>query len=64
MDDFAIKHVNRREVSRVNSLKTRSHIGAITEDVIDYIKPTTCKKTDMFIIHTGANDISNKVNKF
>ena len=45
MDDFAIKHVNRREVSRFNSLKTRSHIGAITEDVNDYIKPTEVTAT-------------------
>ena len=41
---FCKKHVNGREVSRVNLVKTRYHLGATTEDFIDFIKPTTRKK--------------------
>ena len=57
-----IKHVNGREVSRDDSFKIRCHPGATTDDIIDYVRPTTSKRTDMIIIHTGTNDIQNKVN--
>ena len=56
-----IKHVNGREASRDDSVKIRCHLGATT-DYIDYVRPTALKKTDMIIIHTGTNDIQNKVN--
>ena len=56
-----IKHVNGREVSRVNSVKIRCHPGATTDDIIDYVRPTAGKKPDMIIIHTDTNDIQNKV---
>ena len=57
-----IKHVNGREVSRNNSLKIRCHLGANTDDIIDYLRPTARTKPDTIIIHTGTNDIQNKVN--
>ena len=57
-----IKHVNGREVSRDNSVKIRCLLGATTDDIIDYVRPTARKKPDMIIIHTGTNDIQNKVN--
>ena len=57
-----IKHVNGRDVSRDNSLIIRCHPGATTDDIIDYVCPTARKKPDMIIIHTGTNDIENKVN--
>ena len=60
--DSMIKHVNGREVSRDNSVKIRCHPGATTDDIIDYVRPTVRKKPDMIIIHTGTNDIQNKVN--
>ena len=60
--DSMIKHVNGREVSRDNSVKIRCHPGATTDDIIDYVRPTARKKPDMIIIHTGTNDIQNKVN--
>ena len=60
--DSMIKHVNGREVSRDNSVKIRCHPGATTDDIIDYVRPTFRKKPDMIIIHTGTNDIQNKVN--
>ena len=57
-----IKNVNRREVSRDDPVKIRCHLGATTDDIIDYVRPTARKKSDMIIIHTGTNDIQNKVN--
>ena len=60
--DSMIKHVNGREVSRDYSAKIRCHPGATTDDNIDYVRPTARKKPDMIIIHTGTNDIQNKVN--
>ena len=60
--DSMIKHVNGREVSRDNSVKIRCHPGATTDDIIDYVRPTVRKKPDMIIIHTGTNDIQNKIN--
>ena len=59
--DSMIKHVNGREVSRDNSVKIRCHLGATTDDIINYVRPTPRKKLDMIIIHTGTNDIQNKV---
>ena len=60
--DSMIKHVNGREVSRDDSVKIRCHPGATTDDIIDYVRPAARKKPDMIIIHTGTNDIQNKVN--
>ena len=60
--DSIIKHVNGREVSRNNIVKVRSHPGATTEDLIDYVKPSVRKKPKMVILHTGTNDITNNIN--
>ena len=50
------------EVYRDNSVKIRYHPGVTTDDIIDYVRPTARKKPDTIIIHTGTNDIQNKVN--
>ena len=60
--DSMIKHVNGREVSRDNSVKIRCHPGTTTDDIMEYVRPTACKKPDMTTIHTSTNDIQNKVN--
>ena len=52
------RHVDGHEVSRNDSVKIRCHPSFTTDD----IRPTTRKKPDMIIIHTGTNDIQNKVN--
>ena len=62
MTDSMIKHVNGREVSRDHSVKIRCHPGTTTDDIIDYVRPSARKKPGMIIIHTGTNDIQNKVN--
>ena len=60
--DSMIKHVNGGEVSTNDSVKIGCHLGATTDEIIDYVRPTALKKTDMIIIHTGTNDIQNIVN--
>ena len=57
-----IKYVNGREISRSSSVKVRNHLGATTEDVIDYVRPTARKKPKMMVIHSGTNDLTYKVN--
>ena len=56
-----IKHVNGREVSRGNSVKIRCHLGATTDDIIDYVRPTARKRPDMIIIHTGTTVMTFKI---
>ena len=57
-----IKHVHGSEVSRDNSVKIRCLLGATTDDIIDYVRPTARKKPDMIIIHIATNDIENEIN--
>ena len=47
---FHDKHVNGHEFSRDDSVKIRSHPGATTDDIIDCVRTTACKKPDMIII--------------
>ena len=60
--DSMIKYVNGREVSRNDSVKVRSHPGATTDDVIDYVQPTVRKKPNLIIVHSETSDIQNNVN--
>ena len=60
--DSMIKYMNGREISRSSLVKIRSHLGATSEDLIDYVRPTARKNPKMMVIHSGTNDITNKVN--
>ena len=60
--DLIIKYVNGWDVSRNDSVKVRSHLGATKDDHIDYVRPTVRKKANLIIIHSGTNDIQNNVN--
>ena len=44
-----------------NIAKVSIQSGAITEDMLDYIKLLVSKKSDTVIIHTGINDMTNGV---
>ena len=54
--------MNGREISRSSSVKIRSHPGATTEDLIDYVRPTARKKPKMMVNHSSTNDLTYKVN--
>ena len=60
--DSIIEYMNGWGISRSSSVKIRSHPGATTEDIIDYIRPTAQKIPKMMVICSGTNDITNKVN--
>ena len=43
--------------------KVRSHPGATTEDLTDYVKPMAHKKkTKMLVVHAGKKDLPNGMN--
>ena len=60
--DSMIEYMNGWGISRSSSVKIRSHPGATTEDIIDYIRPAAQKTPKMMVIRSGTNDITNKVN--
>ena len=43
-------------------MQVKTHPGATTNDIIDYIKPTIRQKPDIVIIHSGTNDLTKDVN--
>ena len=45
-------------------VKVKNHSGATAEDICDFIKPEVRKKTDIIIVHAGANDITNSTRSF
>ena len=51
-----------KHVSGYMNVKVKSHPGATTEDLIDYVKPIARKKPKMLVIYTGTNDLSNEMN--
>ena len=60
--DSIIEYMNGWGISQSSSVKIRSHPGATTEDIIDYIRPTAQKNPKMMVICSGTSDITNKVN--
>ena len=57
-----MKHINGCNVSDSMNVKVRSHPGATTKDLVDYVKPIARKKPKMLIIHTGTNDLPDDMN--
>lgn len=57
-----ITYMNSREISQSSVVKMRSHLGAITDDFIYYVRPTARIKPKILVIHTGISDLGNKVN--
>ena len=62
-----MKYISFRDISR--SVKIRSHPGATFENLTDNVRPTARKKTQKtknkkktMVIHSGTNEITNKVN--
>ena len=63
--DSIVRNVPSRSLNQ--SLKeyfsvVKSFPGATTQDMKDYIKPTTLRKRDMVILHTGTNDLKRNQN--
>ena len=57
-----LKHITGRGISKIDHVQVKAQPSATTDDIIDYIKPTIRQKSDIFIIHSGTNDLSKDVN--
>ena len=56
-----VKHITGPGISKNDQIQVKTHPGAATEDIIDYIKPTIRQKPDIVIIHSGTNDLTKYV---
>ena len=60
--DSIIKGLNEREIRTNNhEIKIKSHPGASSEDLLDYIKPELRKSPEKVIIHVGTNDLKKNI---
>ena len=60
--DSKLKHINGPGISKNDQVQVKTHPGATTDDIIDYIKPTIRQKPDIVIVHSGTNDLTKDVN--
>ena len=42
-----VKHITGPGISKNDQVQVKTHPGATTDDIIDYIKPTICQKPDI-----------------
>ena len=60
--DYMFKYLKIDNFSSCgNIVEVSIQSGAITEDMLDYIKLLASKKSDTVVIHTGINDMANGV---
>ena len=59
--DSHLSAINPKGLSNKNNVVVRNHPGSTTEDIKSHIIPSLKKNRDLIIIHTGTNDITNKV---
>ena len=57
-----VKHITGPGISKNYQVQVKTHPGATTDNIIDYIKPTIRHKPDIVIVHSGTNDLTKDVN--
>ena len=57
-----VKHINGPGISKNDQVQVKTHPGATTDDIIDYIKATIHQKPDIVIVHSGTNDLTKDMN--
>ena len=61
--DSMVKFLRSDEMSSVNNaVNVMKHPGSTTDDMVDYIRLVTRKKSDVTIMHAGTNDLTKRVN--
>ena len=59
--DSVVKHIKgyemKEELPRNTRAFVRTHPGATTEDMVDYINPTRKFNSELYILHCGTNDL-------
>ena len=56
------KHITGLEISKHDQVQVKTHPGAKTDGIIDYIKPTIRQKPDIVIVHSRKNVLTKDVN--
>ena len=62
ISDSMVKHITGPGISENDQVQVKTHSGAATQDIIDYIKPTIRQKPDIAFIHSGTNDLTKDMN--
>ena len=58
-----VKFLPSDKMSSVNNVvNVMKHPGSTTDDMVDYVRPVTRKKSNVIIMHVGANDLTKGVN--
>ena len=56
-----LKHITGPGISKNDQIQVKSHPGATTDGIIDYINPSIRQKPDIVIVHSGTNDPTKDV---
>ena len=59
--DSHLNPIDANGISNKKNIIVRNHPGSTTEDIKSHIIPSLQKKRDAFIIHSGANALTNNV---
>ena len=58
-----VKFLRSDKMSSVNNaVNVMKHVGSTTNDMVDYVRSVTRKKSDVIIMHVGTNDLTKGVN--
>ena len=58
-----VKFLRSDKMSSVNNaVNVMKHVGSTTDDMVDYARSVTRKKSDVIIMHVGTNDLTKGVN--
>ena len=60
--DSIVEYFTSPGTSKKNHVKIKINLGATTEHIIDYIKPSIHKTLDFSLLHSGTNDLTNGIN--
>ena len=59
--DSHLNAIDEKGLSRKRNVKVHNHSGATTKDIKSHIIPSLDKNRDVIIIHSGCNDLTNKI---
>ena len=59
--DLMLKHLKKPRTSKKNHFKFKKYSDVNTENICNYIKPSIVKKPDFSVVHSGTNDLTNRI---